>query len=560
MALDKTGGVSRRTFVKGGLAASALAALAACKNNAPAGNDANGGQASAADNTLRYYINNPVSIDPFNAQEDQGMQVCFQLFDSLTNFNYETEELEPLMATSWEANDAADEFTFHLVEGAKFHNGDPVDAASFKRGWERICNPATSDKPSVISYHLSRVAGYDEMLNGSATELSGVSCPDEHTLVVKLSAPYADFPYVCSHPALCPVPAVALEDFETFFLAPIGNGAFKMEGKWVDGQEIVLKKFDDYYGEPSKIDTIHFKIQKDVETAYREFQAGNLDVVQIPTAQLANAVDEYGQSDDGYTITPGKQAILGPELSVYYLVINMHDEQLSDVNLRKAISLAINREAICQTCFEGLGATPADNIVPPGIAGYEEGAWPYAVYDKEQAIAILDEFYPADADGKRGVTLELSYNLDGSHKQIMEMVQADLNAVGLDITPATSEWATILDNYSALNFQFGRLGWIADYPIIDNFLYPLFYTGVGDNRGQYSNAEVDAAIDEARAVVSEVERVAAFAEVNRLVAEETPVIPIFFYTHTIVGSSRVKSLYMNMAKLVDMNKAELVTE
>lgn len=560
MAQQKIGGVTRRNFVKGGLAASALAALAACKNDAATGGEGSEGGASGA--ILNYYINNPVSIDPYNAQEDQGLQVCYQLFDALTIYDFDTDELMGLAAESWDVNDAADEFTFHLVEGATFHNGDPVTAADFKYAWERVCNPKTGNQPSKISYHLSLVDGYDAMLDGSATELSGLSCPDDNTFVVKLSAPYADFPFVCSHPALSPVPSSAPmeagDDFDAFFRAPIGNGAFKMDGSWVDGQEINLVRYDDYYGEAAKIDGVHFSIQKDVETAYREFQAGNLDVCQIPTAQLQDAIDQYGESEDGYNMAPEQHVLDGAELSTYYILINMEDEQMADVNLRHALSLAINREAICETCFMGIGATPADNIVPPGLDGYEEGAWPYAKYDPEQAAQILDEAgYTADADGNRGITLTLSYNLDGSHKQIMEMVIADFNALGIQVESDTQEWATILDNYAAGNFQFGRLGWIADYPIMDNFIYPLFYTGNGDNRGKYSNAEVDSAIDAARATLDKDARTEALKAVNRVIAEDCPDIPIFFYTHTMVGSERVNALNMNMLKLVDMAEVEL---
>lgn len=555
MANNKLGGVSRRTFIKGGLAGSALAALAACRNE-EASNGSDESTASGA--TLNYYINNPTSIDPYNAQEDQGMQVCFQLFDTLTIYDFDTNELVGLAAETWDVNDDATEFTFHLVEGATFHNGDPVNSEAFKRGWERICNPDTGNTPSVISYHLSLVEGYNDMVENGATELSGVSCPDDNTFVVKLSASYADFPFVCSHPALAPVPQAALDDFDSFFTAPIGNGPFQMDGSWVDGQEINLVRYDDYgYGEPAKVAAVHFSIQKDVETAYREFQAGNLDVCQIPTAQLQDAIDQYGQSEDGYTMTPDHKVLNGAELSTYYILCNMEDEQMSDKNLRMAISMAINRQAICDTCFMGIGATPADNIVPPGLDGYEEGAWPYAKYDVEAATAILDEYYPADADGNRGITLTLSYNLDGSHKQIMEMVIADLNAVGIQVESDTQEWATILDNYSAGNFQFGRLGWIADYPIMDNFIYPLFYTGNGDNRGKYSNTEVDAAIDAARATVDTDERIAALQEVNRTIGEDCPDIPIFFYTHTVVGSERIQNLNMNMLKLVDMAEVEI---
>lgn len=226
--------MGRRTFVKGSLAASALAALAACGKKGGSDTTATSGEATGG--TLNYYINNPVSIDPYDAEEDQGMQVCYQLFDALMTYDFEKGELKGLAAESYKANDAADEFTFTLVKGAKFHDGTTVTSKSFKQAWERICNPKTSETtPSNISYHLSMVEGYSEMAKGEATELKGVTCPDDDTLVVKLIQPYADFPYVCMHPALSPVPDAALKDFDTFFFAPVGNGAFKMDGKWEDG-------------------------------------------------------------------------------------------------------------------------------------------------------------------------------------------------------------------------------------------------------------------------------------------------------------------------------------
>ncbi len=166
--------MGRRAFVGGTLATGALAALAACGKKG--GSDAGSGAAGGA--TINFYINNPVCIDPYNTQESEGTQVEFQLFDSLTTYDFEAKELKGLVADSWEANDDATQFTFHLKSGTKFHNGETVTSKSFKYGWERICNPETNPgSPSVISYHLSFVKGYDEMLDGSATELSGVTCP-----------------------------------------------------------------------------------------------------------------------------------------------------------------------------------------------------------------------------------------------------------------------------------------------------------------------------------------------------------------------------------------------
>ncbi len=533
--------IGRRTFLKGSAAASALLALAACKK----ADDAPTAEAEGTGATAKVYINNPVSIDPYNCQESEGTQVCYQIFDSLTDYDYEKGELVPSAAASWKANDDATEFTFTLAEGAKFHNGDPVDAESFKRAWTRLVDPKTNESsPSAVNYHIAMVDGYDALVAGETDELTGVTCPDEKTLVVKLAVPYADFPYVASHPALGPVPAVALEDFDTFFRAPIGNGPFMMDGKWEDGQYINVKRFEDYVGDKPSIAAVQFNIQKDMETAYKEFQAGNYDFCDVPTAQIKSAQDTYGVSEDGYTITPGKQCLDGDQPSTYYLVLNLKDPAMADVNLRRAISLAIDRQTICDSVLQGT-RLPATNLCPPPCRGYEEGQWAWCKYDPDQATAILDQYYPKDASGSRGVKVTLMYNVDGSHKEIMEAVQGNLNQVGIDVEQSTLEWASYLTKLQSGDFQMGRNGWVAEYPSIDNFLYSLLYTGNADNLSGYSNQQVDDLIMEARATRDDDRRYQLLQEANKIAGDDVPMVPLFYYKFAKVGSSRIAHAYLS---------------
>ena len=517
--------IGRRQLIASTAAAASLAALAGCggKNDSASGDGATGG-------TLRYSVSNPVSIDPYNLQESEGIAVSYQLFDTLTRFDFEANELKPLACTGWDVSDDATEFTFHLVDGAKFHDGTPVTAQSFKYGWERICNQDTNpDTPSQIAYHLSMVEGYSD--DGNTTELTGLSCPDDLTFVVKLKYPFADFPYVCAYPGLAPIPECAKDDFMTYFLSPVGNGPFKMDGKWEDGQYITLVRNDDYYGTKATVDGINFSIFKDVETAYREFEAGNLDYSDLPVAQIDVARENYGVSDDGYHASAGHQVLLGAENCTYYLILNSKVTPFDNVKVRQAISLAINRDAICETIFKGT-RTPADNVVPPTINGYEEGAWPYCRYDVDEANRLLDEAgFPMDANGSRGLEFTLSYNNDGDHAAIMTSVSSDLEKVGITCVHDTPEWAALLSKYDAFDYEMGRMGWTMDYPIMDNMIAPLFKTGSGDNRMLYSNPEVDAGIDEARTIIDDDERAAKWAEVNRIVGEETPLIPIFWHNH-----------------------------
>ena len=539
--------ISRRGFVGGALAAGALLAAA---NVRPV--EAFADASEAVDGgTFNFYLTNPVSIDPYNVQEDQGMEVCKCLFDALTEFDYGTNQLVGKAATSWEANDDATEFTFHLREGATFHNGDPVTSASFVYAWNRLVNPNTdSSNPSEVSYHLSMVDGYDDVANGVEGAELNLEAPDDYTLVVHLNMSYADFPYVVSHLATSPVPESAAADKAAYGLSPVGNGAFKMQGNWEDGQYIQVVRNDDYWGDKAHVDGVNFLIYKDQDTAFTEFEAGNLDYTTIPTGRINVCVANYGESSDGCTANPGQQTLLGDEASIYYLVCNNEDELMGNVHLRKAVSMAINRQAICDTVFEGT-RTPADNFVVPGVDGYEAGTWDYCEQDVDRAKEELEQ---AKSElGVDEITLTLSCNSGAGHEDIFQLIMADLEAIGIKSSIETSEWATYLKTLQDRQYQIGRLGWVIDYPIMDNLLYPMFYTGVGDNRSGYSNADVDAALTEARSTVDTEERIKKFQDVNKQIAADFPVIPLLFYRHTIVCSARVNNLYCNPMKLMDLS-------
>ena len=548
MALDRNGGgVSRRTFVKGSLAASALAALAACGKNNNAASTNDGTVKASEGGTFKFYISDPVAIDHYNLQESEGTQVGHVLFDSLVEWDWDKGEVKAKAAESWEINDDNTVFTFHLKD-AKFHNGDPVTSESFKRGWQRLVD-TTMTTPGEIGYHLAPVVGYDEMAAGEATELTGLTCPDDKTFVVTLKEPMADFLAVCCHPGLAPAPQAAIDDAANYLLAPIGNGPFMMDGKWESGQYINVKRFDDYYGDKPALDAINFSIQKDPKTAYSELEAGNMDFCQIPTGRFAELTEKYGSSVDGYTISPSRQTLAGAEASVYYLAVNLEDETMANKDLRHAIGLAINRQNIVDTLYEGV-REPADNVFPP-IIDKKGGSWEYAKYDPEAAKKIIDE------KGLAGTTVKLSYNSGGGHEDIMSCIQSDLTAVGLNVEQDTKEWAAYLQGLTDGDFQMGRLGWIADYPTLDNFIFPNFYSTADNNYSRYNNPEVDAAIDDARKIVDEDDRKDAYRKINQMIADDMPIIPIMFYAHQHVASDRVNELYYNAQGIADLGHASL---
>ena len=551
--------LNRRQFVGGALAASALAALAGCTSNN--GGTANGSAAGSAaveaptvgEGYLSYYLSEPAYIDPYNGQENQGMAVIHACFDSLLTWDYDTNEPTPLAAASLPTvSDDGLTYTFTLREGATFHNGDPVDAESFKRGWERVASPDMKT-PSDIAYHLAPIAGYEEFHAGDADEITGVVAVDDLTLQVTLVAPMADFPAVCCHPSLVPVPQAALDDPASFLEQPIGNGAFKMDEPWQHNQYILCSRFADYNGPVvPTIDGVYFSIQADPDTAFRGLQAGEIDFCNVPVGQIQDTIDQYGQSDDGFTVTPGKQVLTGTELSTYYLICNLEDENLSKPEVRRALSLAINRDNIVESLFEGY-REPANSIMPLSIDNNEENIWNYCRYDLDEAKQILSD---AGIDPST-IEITLDYNSGGDHEDIMSSIQSDLEALGVKVTQNTMEWAAYLESLSDGNYMLARLGWTADYPIMDNFLYPNFYSTADNNYNHYNNPEVDQAILDARQIPDEEQRRAAYRTICHTIGEDMPIIPIMFYAHNYVGSERLNSFFYDAATIPHFENAEL---
>ena len=518
--------------------------------------------------TLSFYVGEPAYIDPYNTQESEGTQVEQAVFDSLTEVDpLDPTKVVPAAAETWTVNADATVWTFKLNPDAKFHDGTPVTANDFVYAFNRIANPQTlntataKSDPSIISYHLAVIKGFDEVEAGTTPAMSGLKAVDDTTLEITLASPFADFDYVVAHPALAPVPQKYVEagvDYQgkkvPFGEMPIGNGPFKMSEPWIHNQAINVVRNDDYYGKKPYLDGVAFKIFKDPETAYTDFEAGNLDFTQITTGKIQADVARFGESPNGYTVNPGEQVLLGAENATYYLILNTKAKYIENADLRKAISLAINRQAICDTIFEGT-RVPADNIVPPGIAGYEKGAWVDAKYDVEGAKAALTAAgYPG---GKGLPTLTLAFNSGGGHEKIMQLIQADLKVVGINTTFASADFPTYLKQLDAGKFQIARLGWVADYPIMDNFLYPLFDSKSSDNKSFYVNPAVDSGISEARAVTDVDARIAKYQTVNNTVQAANPVAPIMFYRHHHVGAERVNELTYSAQGLADFTSVWL---
>ncbi len=512
--------------------------------------------------TIKYFIMEPTAIDPYNAQESEGTQVTQSIFDSLTVIDPKTGKVLPAAAESWSSDESATVWTFKLKKGAKFADGTPVTAKDFVYAWNRIAESASTNAtdPSQIAYHLGPVVGFDEAQE-KGTPMSGVKAVDDETFEVTLQYPFADFAYVAAHPALAPVPQKLVEegvDYNgtkvDFKEMPVGNGPFKMSEPWKHDQYVKIVRNDDYYGEKANVDGVDFMIFKDQETAYREFQAGTIDFTQIPDGQIETAKAQYGVSEDGYTVQPGKGVLLGPETAIYFFSLDTRKAPLDNENLRKAITLAINRDAINATVYEGT-RVPATGMVPPGLPGYSEGQFADSKYDVEAAKkALADAGFPGGAGLP---TIKINYNAGAGHAKVVELVQSDLKAIGINTTSETLEGPQHWDLLRTDKYDMGRDGWIADYPIADNFTYPFFSSESADNHSHYSNPEVDAKILAARSTTDDTKRASMYDEIQQTIGKSNPTVPIVYYAHRHVGSNNLNDFVYDNQGLAHLDKAWL---
>jgi len=486
---------------------------------------------------MRLHINEPVSLDPPNSYESEGIQIARQLWDGLFTYDPVTLETKPKLCEKYEVSDDGLTYTFYIKKGVKFHSGKELKAEDFVYSWTRL---ALKDTASYLAYHLSPVVGYDECQDGTAKELKGIKALDDYTFQVTLKYPYADFINTLGHVAFYPVNKESIEKAgDKAGEMPDGTGPFKFV-KWEHDQYVELVRNDDYYGQKPYLDGVKYVIIPDEQTAFLEFQAGNLEYTTIPVGQV-KATEADPQWKDN--------VIIHPFLALYYYGMNLNAAPFKgNLALREAINYMIDRQNICDVISEGVD-TPATGFVPPGIEGFQENAMEFT-YDVEKAKQKLAEAgYP---DGKGLPTLKLGFNTGAGHEKIAEAIQADAAKIGIKIEVEGYEWGTLLEKAKSGEIIFYRLGWQADYPTMDNFLYPLFYSKSSDNYSEYNNPEVDKLLIEARSTIDKDQRIAKYREVEKMILKDAAFAPIYFY-----GTRRIIQPYVKGFVLDNMENYDL---
>jgi oligopeptide transport system substrate-binding protein len=478
---------------------------------------------------FRMAITEPTAIDPYRAQEIEGIGIVKLLFVGLLDIVDES-TLTAAVARTWECTPDGTKWTFHLRDDVRFSDGEPVDAASFVRGVNRALDPAANTE---TSYHVAGVRGYAQVKSGERETLEGLSAPDPTTLVVQLDQPDFEFAKKTLQPIFSPVPTGAGPAInQPWNDQPIGNGPFMMRGPWRHGESIQLERNPHWFGDRPWIEEIHIDILDSAEALgdeYAGFESGRYDFARIPAEQVVQARERY-QAEGGFLARdlPG----------LHYLIPFCHQAPLDSPQARRAVSLAIDRQRIAEELF-GSTREPATSLLSPwfGDAYSAEVGAGYVEFDLDAA-----RLYAKEAGLVEGTRIDLAYNTGAGHDRWTAAIGEQLRTgLGLDVRLLEMTGRELLDHRtSAAASGLCRAGWAYDYPTPDNLLFPLLHSsctspdadGVahGDNEGRYVSAEFDAAVDHARSLQGGAAQAEAWRAAERIAVADLALIPLWYRT------------------------------
>lgn len=435
------------------------------------------------------------------------------IFSGLVSFDPKL-NLTPDIAETWEVSGDGTVYTFHLRTNAKFHDGRAVTAQDVIYSWERAASPETASDTALT--YLGDIVGVDEVSAGTAEHVSGLKAIDDHTLQVTIDAPKPYFPLKLTYPTAFVVDRKNVEQGGEWFRQPNGTGPYQLI-EWTSFERMVYQANEEFYlGAPS---IPYVVINLYTGDSQRLYESGEVDITGVysierfldPTEPLHN------------------ELLTGVDLCTDYVVFDATRPPFDDVNVRKAFSMAFNRQQYLDVVMSG-HALPAIGPYPPGLPGfnYSLNGLPY---DPEQARALLEQSKYGGADGLPPIVYSnggIGSYISADVAALAEMWQKNL---GVTITIENIEYNFFYDQiYSGNHGQLFGGGWCADYPDPENFADVLFHGGSLQNNGGYSNPELDTLLEQARVEQDVTKRIALYQQAEQIIVDDAPVL---FTTHSL---------------------------
>ncbi|HVM09144.1 MAG TPA: ABC transporter substrate-binding protein [Acidimicrobiales bacterium] len=469
----------------------------------------------------------PASLDPIKAGTVDEQMIAEQLFDTLVTIDPDTAEPLPGLAESWTTSDDGLRWEFQLTD-ATFSDGEPITAFDVEATFDRAVLRSSGSRVADL---LEPVVGWREAaVDGTATELAGVTAMSDDVVAIQLTAPWGSLPSALSHPGLGVVSRadVGAADFDD---RPTGSGAYTVAER--DDDRIVLRAVK---GRTTKLDRIEVRLFPDQAKAYDEFAKGRLDWSPVPLSRVDEAAARYGRK------------YFRSYVAELFYAFNLRNPKWADARLRVAAARAIDTKKIIDDVYAG-ALRPMTSLSVAGLPGAPPATCgDLCVHDPEAAKTLLGE---VTASGGTVPPITIDFEDDAAQAAVAAQMEADLEAVGFDVTLHPLP----LDDYERFAVSgeqdVFRLGWIAAYPAVDAFLAPLFLSGSANNLPGFALSSVDELIVQGRASTDPAARAAAFEQAERAIFAEAPIIPIGQFQQHWVARQPVRDLRLTVSGTFD---------
>ncbi|WPZ23449.1 peptide ABC transporter substrate-binding protein (plasmid) [Sulfitobacter faviae] len=516
------------------LASSALALSLAFQAHAA---DVPEGVNLAEDQTYTFWLLDAIkSMDPQINTDVEGSDVLRNLFEGLYNEDGNG-ELVPGVALDHEVSEDGKTYTFNLRDDAKWSNGEPVTANDFVYSWRRLADPATASEYAWYM-ELMQVENAPEIIAGDKSpEELGIRAIDDHTLEVKITTPLPYFPQMLVHGSTFPVLQSVVEehgDDWTDAGTLVGNGAYTLVEHQL-GERVVMEKNDTYWdAENVVMEEIIALTINDVNQALTRYLAGELDRVDIPAGQYPRLKKEYPE-----------QAVSTPYNCSYIYMLNVGEkgpEALKNVNVRKALAYAIDRDIIVDRILQG-GQKPSYNWTHWAIADFERPELDWADnMDQTQRVEKAKELLAEAGYGPDNpLDLTLQYNTSEDHKKIAIAASQMLKQIGVNLTLDNYEWKVHTDRMQNQDYDMARYAWCGDYNEASTYL-DLMTSYSGHNNGEFYNDAYDKLMKDSKTAE---DPQPLYQEAEKILAEEMPIIPIYHYANVDMISADIEGLPEN---------------
>ncbi|MCU7723324.1 ABC transporter substrate-binding protein [Actinoplanes sp. KI2] len=507
-------------------------------------------------NTISIGISEPESLIPTNTTEMNGSSVLSSLFYPLVRFD---EKSTPyLVAAEAITHDKANKvWTIKLRPGFTFSNGEPVTSDNYINAWNY---GAYGPNGQLGAYFFSKIDGFAAMQavdpdgdgpkkagEPKAQKLAGLKKINDTTFQVTLTSGFAGWATVMGYDSFYPMPKAAFSSdgvlAKDYGEAPIGNGPFKMKGKWRHDSQIQVEKVADFKGTIPKVDGITWKIYQDQGAQYADLVAGNLDVqTKIPIESLASASGDLGN-----------RLQKSPSSSFAFVGFPTFEKEFSNRDVRRALSMAINREDMTDQIFLG-SETPAKSFVSPVVEGYKANT---CGDNCEYNPVKAKQLYTA-AGGPKDI--KITYNADGGHKAWVDaMCNQIKGSLGINCTgvgePKFADLLKKVEKKEPVGLM--RLGWVMDYPLMEDYLGPLYTTDGSSNYYGYSNSAFDDLVRQGNDAKTTAQAEKLWGQAEAILAQDMPVIPLRFGQNVFGHSEKVTNVSMDLFQKVDIYKIEV---